>query len=159
MAIVDAGANQTPALEILYRHISITMITCRQGKVFWEKVSKMQEKGDADVGEIENSGEEQECRKKTKKENKTMGKNTLRRTQIRVLTFEGIYFLIFALFTFTSLHQAEYKTIFLAVLSFFSMAFLVYLYKKARKAGEQTLNGQIILLGVLTVIVFIRAFQ
>ena len=28
----------------------------------------MQERRDADVGEIENSGEEQECRKKTKKE-------------------------------------------------------------------------------------------
>ena len=28
----------------------------------------MQERWDADVGEIENSGEEQECRKKTKKE-------------------------------------------------------------------------------------------
>ena len=44
------------------------MIICRQGKVFWIKVSKVQERRDADVGEIENSGEEQECRKKTKKE-------------------------------------------------------------------------------------------
>ena len=31
----------------------------------------MQERKDADVGEIENSGEEQECRKKTKKERRT----------------------------------------------------------------------------------------
>ena len=44
------------------------MIICRQGKVFWIKVSKMQERRDADVGEIENYGEEQECRKKTKTE-------------------------------------------------------------------------------------------
>lgn len=78
MAIVDAGANQTPALEILYRHIFITMIICRQGKVFWIKVSKVQERRDADVGEIENSGEEQECRKKTKKERRTKMKLSMK---------------------------------------------------------------------------------
>ena len=51
MAIVDAGANQTPALETLYRHINYDNMQTRKGIL--EKVSKMQEKGDADVGKIE----------------------------------------------------------------------------------------------------------
>ena len=54
------------------------MIICRQGKIFWIKVSKVQERRDADVGEIENSGEEQECRKKTKKERRTKMKLSMK---------------------------------------------------------------------------------
>ena len=88
-----------------------------------------------------------------------MEKKNLQRAKISVLAFESIYFLTFGLFACTSLRQMEYRTMLLVTLSCVSMILLLYFYKKARKAGEQTLNGQIILLGVLTVIVFIRAFQ